>query len=561
MGTGVIAAATALLLAGCIPGGPPTPEQVNDQFNESIKPAWEVDVDGIFGEPVVREGLVFAYAIDDTDGMRLEVRSLEDGKLVWDHVASPGGAYANPLLEAGDSASRAYPFPSIRPIVMERAADDGEDGPQQLVVVFFERDIPENDSIRPDDILHVVDARTGDPLEVTYEPFDEFEFRPYGMLDDGNVFLNALDPGRNCGDGRICFLGSDAETSEATAMVTLDVEKLVLEYTPAVFPVPAEGVTVIPDFGAGYASLLTDTTNELAKYEDGQVVWQVDFETIFNSGVTPPAYIDFVEVGGLVLVQGYNALRETLDPALPHTLDLDFVASRTLAALDPDTGEVAWRAPGADMLCSSVHERTIAKDANTIPVCLATAGSFRYDLDSESMLEQEDLVASIAELKVADGSIGWEVPEVGETALANVGRLIEAVWASRGDLTVVAPVDSTTEEGEQSTGDVQLVDLTTGDALPIDNDAQLVCKMEREDVLPEFEGSIFSGGGNPIATGYPAGWYHFPCGTDGIEGGGWSKGAVRIAGYAEIGGDDEGGDNGEVVVLPTEGGLVAFEVG
>lgn len=554
MWTGVIAAATALLLAGCIPGGPPTPEQVNDQFAETIEPVWEVDIDGIFGEPVVRDGLVFAYAIDEADGMRLEVRSLENGELVWEHAASPGGAYSNPILESVNSAGRAYPLPAMRPIVMERAAD-GEDGKPQLVVVYFERDIPETESISPDDMVRVADARTGDLLEVTFEPFDEFEYRPYGTLDDGDVFLNALDPGRPCGESRICFLGSDGETTGATAMVALDLAALVLEYAPAVFTEPADGITVYPEWGAGYASLLTDESTLLARYQDGQVLWQVDFDTLFDGAVlSPPTYIDFVEVGGLVLVQGYRGLVETLDPELPHTLDIDFVASRALVAVDPDTGEVIWRVPGADMHCSSVHQRTIASDAKSIPVCLATAGSFVYDLGSESMLEQEDIVASIAELKVSDGSIGWEVPEVGETALANVGRLVDAVWASRGDLAVVAPVDSTSEEEEGSKGGVQLVDLTTGDALPVAEDAQLVCKMERDDVLPEFEGSSFASGTNPITTGYPAGWYHYPCGTDGVELEDWSKGAVRIAGYSETGGD------GKVVVLPTEGGLVAFEV-
>ena len=539
-----------MLLAGCIPGGPPTPEQVSDQFAETIEPAWEVKVDGIFGEPVVRDGLVFAYAVDESDGMRLEVRSLEDGELVWEHVAAPGGAYANPILESGSSASRSYPFPPIRPMVIERPGDGDED---QLVVVFFERDIV-SDSIRPDNFLHVADARTGDPLEVTFEPYDELEFRPYGLHDDGAVFANMLDPGRVCGESVICFQATDGDAINGTAMITLDVAALVLEYTPAF--IPERDLTVIPEWGGGYANVLTDASNLLARYEDGQLVWETDFETLFGDPRTAPAsYIDFVQVGDLVLIQGYQSILETLDPELPHTLELDFAASRTLIAVDPDTGEVIWRAPGTDMLCSAVHQRPIEDDAPTIPVCVATAGSFVFDLTDAIMLDQADLEASIAELTVADGSIGWEVPEAGETAIANVGRLLDVVWAARGDHTVVAPVDTTAEEGEEFTGGVQLVDLATGDAVPIADDAQLVCKMEREDVALEFEGSTFASGINPLTSGYPAGWYHFPCGIDGIEGGDWSKGAVRVAGYPEAGGE------GNLVVLPTEGGLVAFDIG
>lgn len=554
--TAVAAAATALLLAGCIPGGPPTPEQVVDQFAESIEPTWEVEVDGIFGEPVVRDGLVFAYAIDEKDGMRLEVRSLNDGKLMWDHVASPGGASANGFLQSKDAASRPVPIPAIRPIVMERpgAAEDDE---SQLVVVFFERDIPDFDSILPDDILRIADARTGKLLEVTFEPFDEFEFRPYGMLENGDVFANPMDVGRPCGEHRICFLGTDAEETGAYAMMSLDVAALVLEYTPVVIPAPPDNGTVFPAWGAGYAKLLTyDYQTFLAKYVDGQVAWQVDLEALFDDPrMSPSDFVDFVKVGDLMLVQGYQTIRETLDPALPHTLDLDFVTSRTLVAIDPDTGEVIWRAPGVDMLCSAVHQRPIAADATTIPVCHTSAGSFVFDLSPEELTEYTDLEASIAELTIADGSIGWEVPGAGETAIANAGRMLEWTWAARGDRAVVAPLDSVDASAEGTTGEPQLLDLATGNALPIADDAQLVCKMEREDVLPEFEGSILARGANPIATGYPAGWYHYPCGTDGVEGGDWSKGAVRIAGYPEAGGDST------LVVLPTEGGLVAFDVG
>jgi hypothetical protein len=551
---GFAAATTALLLAGCIPGGPPTPEQIKDQFAESIEPAWEVKIDGIFGEPVIRGGLVFAYAIDEDDGMRLEVRSLDDGELVWEHVASPGGTSANGFLQSKDAASRPIPIPAIRPIVMERpgAADDEE---PQLVVVFFERDIPEDGSFLPDDILRIADARTGELLEVTFEPYDQFEFRPYGLLDDGDVFVNPLDAGRACGEHRICFLGTDSST-DAYAMITLDVAELVIEYTPAVIPRPTEGETVYPGWGIGYASVLTDAYETfLVKYVDGQPAWRVGLDALFDDSRTSPSdFVDFVEVGDLVLIQGYQVIRETLDPALPHTLDLDFATSRTLIALDPDTGELVWRAPGVDMLCPAVFERPIAADATTIPVCHTTGGSFVFDLSPEELTEYTDLDASIAELTIADGSLGWEVPDVGENSTAYLTRMLGWVWAARGDLTVIAPLNSVDASAQGTTGEPQLLDLSTGEAMPIADDAQLVCKAEREDVLPEFEGSSLARGANPIATGYPAGWYHFPCRTDGDQEADWSKGGVRIAGYPETGGD------GKRVVLPTEDGLAAFDL-
>ena len=546
------AGAIGVLLASCIQSGPPTAEQVNAQFAESVEPAWQVDIDGLFGEPVVRDGLVFAYADDEADGMRLEVRALEDGKLLWEHVASPGGAWSNPIIASSTAASRSYPFPAIEPIVMER----GEGDDAQSVVVFFERSIPgaDEDTLVPDDLLRVADARTGELLEVTFEPYDEFAFRPYGTNDNGDVFLNAQTPGHSCGDGRVCFFATDGEDSYATARLSLDVEVLELEYTPSFYP--SSENTTIPDLGPGYVTVLTDESNQLGRFENGELLWQVDYDVLFDDPRTSvPEFIDFTQVGDVLLIQGYQSILETLDPDLPHTLDLDFAASRTLVAIDPDTAEVIWRAPGADMLCTALSERPIAKDATTIPVCVATAGNFVYDYDSESMLEQTDIEASIAELTVADGSLGWNVPEAGEIAIANLGRLLDPVFASRGDYAVVAPVDSTVDDGEDATGDVQLVHLTDGETLPVGEDATFVCKSERDDVEVEFEGSAFSGGLNPLTTGYPGSWYHFPCDSEGEEIDSWSKGAVRVAGYPEQSGD------GSRFVLPLDGSLVAFDLG
>ncbi len=432
----------------------------------------------------------------------------------------------------------------------------GEGDEAQLVVVFFERYIPgpEEDLLVPDDLLRVADARTGDLLEVTYEEYEEFAYRPYGTNDDGDVFMNTQTPGHPCGDGLLCFSATDGDDSDATAQLTLDVESLELSYTPAV--IPASENTTITDTSFGYATVLTDESSLLGRFEDGELLWQVDYGTLFDvERTSPPDFIDFTEVGDLVLIQGYQPIVETLDPELPHTLDLDFATSRTLIAIDPATGEVVWRVPGADMLCTAVSERVIAKDATTIPVCLATAGNFVYDYDSEVMIDQTDLEASIAELTVADGSIGWEVPQAGEIAIANLGRLLDPIFASRGDYAVVAPVDSTVDEGEDATGDVQLVHLTDGEAVPMVEDATFVCTTERDDVELEFEGSAFSAGLNPLTSGYPGGWVHFACDDEGEPIDTWSRGAVRVAGYPELGGD------GTRFVLPLDGSLVAFDLG
>jgi outer membrane protein assembly factor BamB len=531
-------AAGALTLTACV--GPPSPESIAAEFATPIEPVWQVDVPGLYGEPVIRDGVVLAYADDDEVGMRLTAHSVDDGELLWEHTSSPGGAYANPILTAWDAASRPYPLSTIEPLVVETGT--GEDAAP--AVVFFERDV-ETDSIRPDDFLRVADLRTGELLDVTLPEFDpeEFTFEPLGLTDGGEVFANVHSPGYPCRDGLYCFVTTFAESSDGSGngVIVFDPATLEAHYEEPFIPETDE--TTIVEWGLEYVRVLADDT-EIARYRDGERVWQVATTELFDDGRTsPPEYVDFEQVGDVLLIQGYQGLLETLDPDLPHTLSVDMVDARTLVAVDPETGELLWRLPGGDMLCHAVRERPLAADADAIPICLATAGSFVYNIGTDEIDDEEELVASIAELSVADGEVGWEVEGAGTVAVGHASRLLDVTYAARGDLTVVDIAES------EETG---LVDLRDGGWYPIPlDDAGFVCKAERPDVELEFEGSVFAGGSNPITTGYPAGWYHFACDDTGEESDVYTKGAVRVAGYPA----------GEKrVVLPLEGSLVAFDL-
>jgi outer membrane protein assembly factor BamB len=531
-------AAGALTLTACV--GPSSPESIAAEFATPIEPVWQVDVPGLYGEPVIRDGVVLAYADDDEVGMRLTAHSVDDGELLWEHTSSPGGAYANPILTAWDAASRPYPLSTIEPLVVETGT--GEDAAP--AVVFFERDV-ETDSIRPDDFLRVADLRTGELLDVTLPEFDpeEFTFEPLGLTDGGEVFANVHSPGYPCRDGLYCFVTTFAESSDGSGngVIVFDPATLEAHYEEPFIPETDE--TTIVEWGLEYVRVLADDT-EIARYRDGERVWQVATTELFDDGRTsPPEYVDFEQVGDVLLIQGYQGLLETLDPDLPHTLSVDMVDARTLVAVDPETGELLWRLPGGDMLCHAVRERPLAADADAIPICLATAGSFVYNIGTDEIDDEEELVASIAELSVADGEVGWEVEGAGTVAVGHASRLLDVTYAARGDLTVVDIAES------EETG---LVDLRDGGWYPIPlDDAGFVCKAERPDVELEFEGSVFAGGSNPITTGYPAGWYHFACDDTGEESDVYTKGAVRVAGYPA----------GEKrVVLPLEGSLVAFDL-
>jgi hypothetical protein len=533
------AAGTALLLAGCI-GGPPSPSTIAAEFATPIEPAWEVDLPGIYGEPTVADDVVLVYAADEEVGMRLSAFALESGELLWDHVSSPGGAHAYPILGSGIAADRPYPLPAIQPFVVD--VGTGDDA--SPAVVFFERDIPETGSLRPDDLLRVADIHTGEMHEVTLPDVDPevFTYEPLGFLGfepGGEVFANVYSPPYRCGDD-ICWVSEDADADYGYGSITLDPETLEARYSGGL--IPDSGETITPDWGAEYLRI-SEEGIEIARFVDGDLTWRADVGDLFDVTRTrPPDFIDFVTVGDLVLIQGYQSIQETLAPDRPHTLELDATTSRTLIAVERETGEVVWRLPGGDMLCHAVHGYTIEPDAASIPICLATAGGFVYDLGSEEMIEQDDIVASIAEVDVATGEIGWELPGLGADSIAHVVRLVEVAYGARGPLTVAGDAD-----------EVSLVNLTDGEAYPMPENAGYVCRSERTDVELEFEGSPFTGGINPISTGYPAGWYQFPCDDKGAAIEGWTRGSVRVAGYTAPG-------DGTTVVLPLEGSLAAFKL-
>jgi hypothetical protein len=533
-------AAGVLALTACV-GGPPSPEQIADEFATPIEPAWEVEVPGLYGDIAVRDGVVLAYAVDEEVGMRLTAHAAEDGELLWEHTASPGGAPANPLLSGVRSASRPYPIPTIAPLVVD--VGSGDDA--AAAVVFFERDTAGSGYVG-DDFLRVADLRTGELLEVTAPDVDpdEFSFEPLRVNDDGELVANTRTIGYPCGERAVCFVTEDADVFDGYGTIRLDTETLEARYSGGHIPEPADGETIIPEWGLEYARVITDSDVAVARYRDGAELWRVGVDELFGvERTSPPDEVDFVELGGLVLIQGYQPLLETLARDQPHTLSIDYVASRTLVAVDAESGEVVWRLPGGDLLCHAVHERPIPADAETVPVCVAHGGGYVYDIEEDTYLEQDDFDVAIAELTVADGELDWTVEGAGDVSIAHVVRLLWVAYATRGDLTVVEVHDSS---------DAGVLDLRDGAWHPIQGEELFfVCKEERDDVELEFEGSVFAGGGNAITTGYPAGWQHFPCDFEGRAADTWTKGGVRLAGIPA-------GENR--VVLPLEGSLAGFRL-
>lgn len=532
------------LLTGCVPGlgstdgpggtGGMSLERAAAELATPIDPNWEVDVEGILGEPAILGDYVAVYSATEVeDSMRIRVYSLKTGELAWEHAASTAGEYTPPLFEETQSVGRTYPIPTLRPLVAQR--DGGtKTTKQQAVVVYFER-VAAPGVTDGQEIMHVADLGTGEDLPVTVPGYDLVEdfldsVRP--DFDDPNLIVaTPQSPGRPCGDGpTFCF------DEPADGYITLDVGALEAAVTDPI--VPADGVTYSPEWGVGYAHVVTPETEEaIARIDDGTLLWQRLSHDIFEDDRTsPPGITPFRPAQDLVLLQGYQQILVT--PELGNQLDLDYAASRTVAALDPETGETAWTLPGGDQLCYLLANAPRDPDADVQPMCLATGGSFSYTLDTDAMITSEDPVVSVVGVDVADGSIAWELEHAGDQSVLMQARQLDAVFDSRTRF-AAAVIDD--EAG--------LVDLSDGSWEPAPDDAGFVCKSERPGILPTFSASVFASSTNLIALEYPAGWYSFPCDADTQAGRTWTAGAVRTAGW-------DAGDDRRVIV--TEDGLAAF---
>lgn len=529
--------ATAALLAGCVPpSGPLTLEQVNAEFAEPIEPAWEVEVPGIYGEPAILDDLIAVYATDDEVGLRLEVRSAEDGELLWDVPASPGGAWGAPLFEETDSVSRAYPIPSIQPLLLNRG--EGEDA--RAVVIYFERDVVNaEDHITPDDYLHVADARTGEELELTIPGFQDFNLDQYFSLhyltdaDDpfeateGTIVAVPYSPGRVCGDGpTVCFeepMGGYIELDLASLEVGVSEPEFSRDYTP--------------EWGPGFARFNGAETT-VARVEGGQVLWERTSDDLFADEYTrPPSLVDFIPAGELTLIQGYQTITQT--PELGNQLDLDYTTSRRVVAVDTETGATVWTLEGGDAHCFAVKDYPRDPAAEVLPMCLATGGFFSYHYDDDEMLDEQEPLVSIVGVNVADGSIEWEIEHAGELSIYMVARQIEWTFAQGSRYSPVYLEEDTTG----------VADLRTGEVVTSVENATFLCESERPGVDLTYDEGGFIGGRSSLALEYPAGWFAFPCDDEGGEAD-WSRGSVRVGGYGD----------GERRIVVTEDGMAGFRL-
>ena len=529
-----ITVAAAIMLTGCVPAGPPSLEDVAGEFADRVAPAWKTDVAGLYGQAAVVDDMVAVYAQDDADGMRLEVHDTKTGKLLWQHVASPGGAWGAPLFSETESVSRLNVIPTIQPFIVTRGTGDKA----RPVILFTERVLTDTNEFINADILHAADLRSGEELALTAPDYDQDE-TPYGEAetdDDGNVLLQAYSPFRLCGDGPLVCTEDANGGYYRIDVAALEVTNSRPEWDPSEAQRSRE-------WGPGFVSDIDarDDDTTITRLEDGKDLWSTSATDLFgNRGTRPAEDVDFTNLGDLVLIQGYKDI--TPLAGLTETLDYDYADSRTLVAVDRDSGKVAWRLPGGDAHCVAVDGFPVTAKTDVIPVCHATGGFFSYSGDGKTLLDSEDPDVSIAGVNVADGSIAWEVPHAGDQAILIHGRQLDQVFSSGA---AFAAVDATgAKKGKDG-----VVDLVTGEFHAAPAKAGYVCESERPGVKLKFQGSVFVSGANPVALEFPAGWFQFACDREGKPVKTWTTGAVRVAGIPAP--EDR-------VIVVTETGLAGF---
>jgi hypothetical protein len=432
----------------------------------------------------------------------------------------------------------------LTPFVVERGTGDDA----APVVVFTERVVTEQNEIYNPDILHVADLRTGKEVGLSAPDFVEFESE-YGdaeVDEDGNLLVQPRSPFRTCGEQAVCFEDSNAGFY-VVDLATGEVTNTAPEWDP--FANPSPGYS--REWGPEYVRIVRDEFDgsRIGRLVDGTELWVQDPDTVFGDERTQPAELrDFVDLGDVVLVQGYRSILTNTDD---RTFEYDYALSRHLSAIDPDTGEPVWQAHGVDMLCFAARNFPVPTKPGVIPVCRATGGSYLFSVDDNRMLEHEPAEASLAGLDVRTGKLTWEVPGAGTQALMEHGRELGWAYASGSSFAVADRTPTGDYDDETTDPSPIVVDLATGSSTEVEDpgDGAFLCEAERPGVKLEFQGSVFVGGSNPIALEYPAGFYRYPCDATGEAAPDWSKGAVRAGGTA-VG-------EGRYVVM-TEDGLVGF---
>mgnify|MGYP003575524039 FL=1 len=316
--SGIVAVGVASLLSACtmipLPGipaatTPPPSTSPVERSTEITTAAWEVPLDAI-GQPVVADGVALVYASSPT-GVNAHAFSVADGKQLWTQPVHPG-------LDA--------PSVPLEPVVTRTAAG-------KSAAIFLQATAPP-------------------PNNSGYEWWTTpvaFDLSSGKELYRGRAELVSTRPFACDELQDMCFIAFD-ETF-GTVEHWVDLESGDNLSGPEVNPLTGNFRPV----GKELYSVLSGGVETLAHVSYGEVLWEVEMESIFGKGATTDLGWHFTYSEKLDLYVGSVGINPTNfapEEFTEQTFSLNLRESTKTVGFRASSGRVLWTADGSQLECA-----------------------------------------------------------------------------------------------------------------------------------------------------------------------------------------------------------------
>ncbi|MFJ4029150.1 hypothetical protein ACIPWF_17305 [Paenarthrobacter sp. NPDC089989] len=345
-----LATVGALLLSSCValplPGMPkatptsPAPTKApNARNTETTTAAWEVPLEPL-GQPVVSDGVALVYA-KASGGVEAHAISVSTGKELWKQPVHPG-----------------YEAPSVplEPAVTKTASG-------RSAAIFLQASPPPKDtdgSISWWTTAVAFDLQTGKEL---YRGRPELvSTRPFACDDIEDM----------------CFIAYDETATTLEHWVDLDAGE---EFAgPDVNPLTGNFRPV----GKQLYSVVKGGVEKLAHVSYGEVLWEVDLETLFGKGATTDmgGYFTYSEKLDLYVGSvGINPTDTPPDKFMERTFTLNLRETTKTIGFRASSARLLWSAEGSHLDCAKSVGTAATKlgDGEALPVrCEYIDGSVEF---------------------------------------------------------------------------------------------------------------------------------------------------------------------------------------
>ncbi len=502
----VVPVAAALVVVGCAQDPDPEPSPTAVAVGDVAEPVWQVRARAM-SQPQVKDGVAVAYlAVPDPDAPVPEVTSYDTPAVpdlltvvAWD--AETGEELWRHQAVPGSSVGTDSDGIGYGPRI-DLTQLDGS-----WVVDYLVGD-PESDGT----LVASADLRTGE--ETRYGPAVWATSRPYSCDSDWQG---------------VCLTGTFAGEADAHE-IQLDLESGTLVPAPQ-DPAPANPVPAgAEQLNAG----LFYVDGQLGYADDaGEVRWTRPYEDVFVPGATPDGLSGWVARDDDGLLVGIGSV--------PTTTAGEYDASTVMSTvvLSQDTGETVGSAPG--LPCTG----SWGSSDDRLPVCVET-GTVTVPGDGSNDLTYVDHGRYVVGLDVTSGEQVWRFPAEGD----------EPVTDDSGLVSPYPYVDADTYLVVRWSGPSQVVDMRTGQATSLGDDATLLC-------WSPWDGSTYAApftvGGAGSGTRSHVRDVVEVCGLDGMPTeSSWPAYFVKAAFFDDEDGDGEDDDGLYVVASP--GQIAAFRL-